>query len=343
MDLLDRYLEAVRKHLPWQRQDDIVAELRANLESQLEDSEAELGRPFTPVEVEAWLKRLGPPMQMAARYQPQQYLIGPAIFPIYWYVLKLTLFWAAAVSVIVNVVIFATGAPSWAAGVDAILRVPFVLVTTAGWVTLIFVAIEFAVKRYPGKWSATIPCSVDWIPSKMPSIEDLATPREKRRTAAQAVAEVVFGIVFLVWLLLIPQHPYLLIGPGAAYLQASPLLLTTIWIQFYWCVLALNLLMIAWRLFDLASGTWRQTQRAQEIAMKLFALIPFSLLLSGHVWVTLKYPLENQARYGGTVTAINQIVRISLISVCIIIALQLLWEIAQIGLSTYRKRVTAGR
>ena len=39
MELLDRYLQAVKKHLPWQRQDDIIAELRANLESQLEDRE----------------------------------------------------------------------------------------------------------------------------------------------------------------------------------------------------------------------------------------------------------------------------------------------------------------
>ena len=47
MELLDRYLEAVKKHLPWQRQDDIIAELRANLEAQLEDKEAGLGRPLT--------------------------------------------------------------------------------------------------------------------------------------------------------------------------------------------------------------------------------------------------------------------------------------------------------
>ena len=31
MELLDRYLQAVKKHLPLQRQDDILAELRANL------------------------------------------------------------------------------------------------------------------------------------------------------------------------------------------------------------------------------------------------------------------------------------------------------------------------
>jgi len=44
-NFLDRYLQAVKKHLPSRRQDDIIAELRANMESQLEDKEAELGRP----------------------------------------------------------------------------------------------------------------------------------------------------------------------------------------------------------------------------------------------------------------------------------------------------------
>ena len=82
MELLDRYLEAVRRNLPWRRQDDIVAELRANLEAQLEDKESALGRPPTREEAEAWVKQLGSPLQMAARYQSQQHLIGPELFPI---------------------------------------------------------------------------------------------------------------------------------------------------------------------------------------------------------------------------------------------------------------------
>ena len=61
MDLLDRYLQAVKKHLPWKRQDDILAELRANMESQLEDKEAELGRPLTQGEAEDWLRKMGSP------------------------------------------------------------------------------------------------------------------------------------------------------------------------------------------------------------------------------------------------------------------------------------------
>ena len=38
MEILERYLQAVKKYLPWQRQDDIIAELRANLEAQIEDA-----------------------------------------------------------------------------------------------------------------------------------------------------------------------------------------------------------------------------------------------------------------------------------------------------------------
>ena len=46
MNLLDRYLLAVKKYLPW-KADDILAELKANLESQLEEKESDLGRRLT--------------------------------------------------------------------------------------------------------------------------------------------------------------------------------------------------------------------------------------------------------------------------------------------------------
>lgn len=116
MDLLDRYLQAVKKHLPWQRQDDIVAELRANLESQLEDKEAALGRSLTIGEAEDWLREMGPPIQVAARYQPQQFLIGPSVFPTYWFVLRMALLWGTGIYSLVSAVqIFAAPAPTAAA------------------------------------------------------------------------------------------------------------------------------------------------------------------------------------------------------------------------------------
>lgn len=106
MELLDRYLQAVKKFLPLRRQDDIIAELRANMEAQLEDKESELTRPMTIGEQEDWLRKIGPPMMVAARYQTQQYLIGPSIFPVYWYVLRMAMLWALIIySVVIAVII----------------------------------------------------------------------------------------------------------------------------------------------------------------------------------------------------------------------------------------------
>ena len=65
---------------------------------------AELGRPLTKEEAEEWFKQMGSPIQVAARYQRQQYLIGPTLFPTYWYVLKLALFWLTAVYVVARVI-----------------------------------------------------------------------------------------------------------------------------------------------------------------------------------------------------------------------------------------------
>ena len=44
MELLDRYLQAVRFWLPRKQQDDIIAELGDDLRSQIEEREASLGR-----------------------------------------------------------------------------------------------------------------------------------------------------------------------------------------------------------------------------------------------------------------------------------------------------------
>jgi hypothetical protein len=89
MEILDRYLKAVKFWLPSEQRQDIIAELSEDLHSQIEDKESELGRPLNSAEVDAILKKLGPPMLVAQRYLPPRYLIGPALFPMYWFVLRL--------------------------------------------------------------------------------------------------------------------------------------------------------------------------------------------------------------------------------------------------------------
>jgi hypothetical protein len=345
MELLDRYLQAVRKHLPWERQDDIIAELRANLEAQLEDKEAELGRPLTAGEAEEWLKQIGQPIQVAGRYSPQQYLIGPAIFPAYWFVLRLAAFWVTILYMIGVALEIAVRTPSWTAAFEGVLRVPEVLLTTAASVTLIFAAIEFMATRYPGRWPALAAPSGEWSPSALPPVEKEAVPGQKPRSYAHAVAEVIFGCLFLMWLLLVPHYPYLLLGPGAAYVQGSPFQLAPVLVQFYWWVVGLNVLQLGWRVADLLRGRWQGPLLVQRKTVQALGLIPLLLLFTvrDHAWIVLRHPALDQARYGGAVEAINKAIYLGASILCALAVLQLLWEMARMGLNVYRKRTAAMR
>jgi hypothetical protein len=88
MELVDRYMQAVKFWLPRAEKDDIIAELSEDLRSQIEEKEAELGRKLSDADVEPILKRCGSPMAVAGRYLPQQSLIGPALFPIYRVIIR---------------------------------------------------------------------------------------------------------------------------------------------------------------------------------------------------------------------------------------------------------------
>ena len=82
MDLIERYLVVVRRHLPTALQADIVDELAGNLRSEAEGMEECLGRPLASGEQEQMLKSHGHPWLMAGRYLPQRHLFGPALYSV---------------------------------------------------------------------------------------------------------------------------------------------------------------------------------------------------------------------------------------------------------------------
>jgi hypothetical protein len=94
MELVDRYLNAVKDYLPQTEQaaqEDIIAELKDSLLSRFEERETELGRALCAEEQQALVKETGHPMLVASRYMPQQYLIGPSLFPFWMMALRATL------------------------------------------------------------------------------------------------------------------------------------------------------------------------------------------------------------------------------------------------------------
>lgn len=331
MELLERYLQAVKKHLPRQRQDDIIAELRANLEAQLEERQAELGRALGPAEEEEWIRGLGAPVRMAAQYQPQQYLIGPALYPVYLYVLRLASMWALIIYTIVSTVTIVVGTASMEAVSQAVFRLPGILIQTAGWVTLVFAAIEYFAVRYPEKCPAIAGFPAKWSPSDLPPMEPPVAAGKKRRSYARAVTEVIFGFVFLAWLLLVPEYPFLMFGPAVAYFHASPFHATAVWMTFYWVVVTLNAFQLAWKCIDLLRGTWQQPDRLLEIVSKTFGLAAVLVLVTAKdgLYLVLKHPEMDRSRYGASIDSFNHGIHQVLLLMSAIVGLQLAWEIGK--------------
>jgi hypothetical protein len=96
MELLDRYLAAVRRNLPADEAADITEELRDVLLARAEEREAVSG----DANWSQLLKEFGHPLVIAARYRKHQWLIGPEIYPFYVHFMKVVALIVLAVTVV---------------------------------------------------------------------------------------------------------------------------------------------------------------------------------------------------------------------------------------------------
>jgi len=339
MELLDRYLEAVRKRLPWERQNDIVAELKANLEAQLEDRQEEVGHTLNADEAKAWVGQLPAPAIMAGRYRRQQYLIGPGLFPIYALILRMAMFWVFIVTVIVNGIRLFT--QPWSAGAvpGAIANVAFVVMVNAAIITLIFAALEYVGLHHP-EWVPQIAgLTTKWDLNELPPVDPVKCG--KRRTRAHAIVDAVAHVLMVCWLLLLPHYPVLLLGPGAFAVNALPYTYAPVIVNFYWAVLALNVVQMVWKMVDLDTGAWMGERRVQHFVYKLMGFIPMLILLlpPGGVWVVLKDPAADFAKYGDQLAQINHGVWFAVRVVCAITVITFVIELGKLGLERYKQRV----
>jgi hypothetical protein len=215
-ELIDRYLQAVRFWLPrGQGQEDLIAELGEDLHSQIEDKEAELGHPLDKTETAAILKRCGSPMMVAGRLGPERHLIGPALFPIYLFVLKMVLFW-----ILIPVFVFIVGPANvansggnWGLAVASTIgQLWSGLFIAAGIITLVFAIIE--------RTNTQLGTEIKWDPLKLPPVRK----EESKPSRLKAACEFGFNIFGIIWLLLVPYYPFLILGPAAAFMKAGPLL-----------------------------------------------------------------------------------------------------------------------
>jgi hypothetical protein len=273
MQLLERYLQAVKFWLPTEQKDDIIAELSEDIRSQIEEKETEIGRKLNEVELEAILKQRGRPILVANRYLPQQHLIGPVLFPIYRLVLKIvmlcylvpwTLTWIA-------LLIFNSGYDAKSAGhlwVGVLGSLWASLWSTAflavGMVTLVFAILE-RVQLKSHFLEA-------WNPRKLPPVNNPnLIPR------FNSIVELAANLFFCVWWTAQMSSDVVL---NQVNLRIS---LSPAWRYFFWGFLLVAFVNIGLASVNLARPYWTTRRASIHLVSDVAGSILFCWLLKANI------------------------------------------------------------
>ena len=277
MELIERYLQAVKFALPQAQRDDIIKELRDSICSQVEEKEASLGRGLNQEEVAELLKKMGSPPQLASRYGKPRQLISAALFPIYWKVLQLALGIALLVHAALTIGMSAAGKP-FLECLGVLFSYPGAALMVFAWVTLVFAAMEYfgAKLKIAGLSTAALqmgalPNGDHWDPLMLPAL----TKQEPQKSRFELIAQLVVQTFFGVWWLAGLRYQYLILGPGYAFLRFSP-----IWQTIYPLFVGMVVVDLILTAARIARPQWSQGRQVSRLVIAALGLAVFYFLLS---------------------------------------------------------------
>lgn len=268
MELIDRYVKEVGRHLPRNKRGDIQAELQSTLVDTLEARVQ--GEPSEKDVVEL-LKEFGPPQKVAASYWPEgQYLIGPKLYPLFRLVVGITL----TVFIIVQLVLLGISAV-FTQEIISTLSVLDILgeLISSAFTAFGIIVIVFAVLQ---RFDVRPETYQEWDPRDLPADEE-----ESPIKRGGILAEITFSLVLIAILLFLPDKIGVVVSPG------TELILNPVIGEYIpWLVLSI-LLSIALDVVLLWRGRWETSTRLAKIGTNLFGLYVMYILITSHTaWLT---------------------------------------------------------
>ncbi len=307
MNLVDRYVAAIRRSLPRNRAADISAELHDLIATRIEDREASLGRPMDEYEAKSLLRDFGHPWVVAARYWKQQYLIGPDVFPFYLSVLRIVLAVVVGIFVVVAAVnllfnnydlLHAVGQALAGLWISALINIAIV--------TIVFVVLERA--GFPAEHLQK------WDPGNLAEVKD---PQPGPWGSA---IEVALTIGLLIWWGGLFHIPYA--GGRDFHLEPSP-----IFAALYWPIFVLIAARLVHNLVQWLRPRWRVLRTTLAALTTLGGLALLALLYRAGQWVIVVSTGMREAQAAQLQASINLALKIAIVVVAIVWLFQALLAI----------------
>jgi uncharacterized membrane protein len=261
MELIERYIHEVGRYLPGKNRGDIQAELRSLLSDALEDS---AGAEPNETVVIAALKKFGSPRSVAAKYYPEgQYLIGPALYPLFQMIVWIVIAAVCGSQILAWVVAYLLAGET-VNPVSAVAGLVTSIPAALGWVVVVF----FILQRFdvrPGEPEA------EWDPTSLPQI---AAEVEIKR--GERIASIIFETFLLAVVTLFPERIGAYFFPGGIFFGNPVLSQYLGWISLSLLVSIVLDIYLVWQ------GRWNTANRLALLGANLFSIAVLGLLVQGH-------------------------------------------------------------
>lgn len=272
MNLIDKYIAAVGKHLPRKNRADIEAEIRSTLEDMLEERKQATGEAEDNTVIEL-LKEYGAPRDVAASYTGPRYLIGPRVYPTFELVTKIVVAVLLAVTLVglgIGLSRSSLAGPEFLKTVgEGALNLLGGLITAFGNIVLVFAILE---RVLPAKEFEE---EEEWNPAELAK-----EPDPDRIKFGEQIFEMFFLVLFLIVFNLYPE----IIGIGFFndndWVFISPILTDAFFSYLPW-LNVLILLQLGFNVYLLRHGVWNMTTRIMNILLELGSIALAVVMLRG--------------------------------------------------------------
>lgn len=262
MNLVENYINQVSNFLTSSTDEDVLQELESAIYDAIEEQEEINGQTLKDKDVATILRKFGDPMEVAAKYAPQQYLIGPALFPSFRHGLKVAFAFIIVFHLIKLLFGFAASdEPSYNL-FAFVSRILYGFFWGFSWLVIIFAALEYSGKK--------VPTFTTWDPLKLSNTRQSASDKDN------AVSNIISDVLMLfIW-----NYWFSQLADKTSTIGDLSVTFSDVFITLFWPINVLLVVSVALYSWQILNNNWSKPGIALALLLDALFLIILVLFLA---------------------------------------------------------------